>query len=128
MKRLRAACEKAKIELSKHDSAEIRVLQLADGKDFLKRVTREQFEEAAHALFERCKEPINRAMTDSRTSIDEINDVVMVGGSSRIPKLKDILIDYFGEKISINDTMNPDEVVAAGATVLAGVLSGSGGQ
>ena len=67
-------------------------------------------------------------MTDSRTSIDEINDVVMVGGSSRIPKLKDILIDYFGEKISINDTMNPDEVVAAGATVLAGVLSGSGGQ
>lgn len=124
MKRLRAACEKAKIELSNYDNTEIRVLQLAEGKDFLKRVTRKQFEEAAHALFERCKGPINRAMTDSRINLDEINDIVMVGGSSRIPRLKDILKDYFGDMISINDSINPDEVVAAGATVYAGVLSG----
>ena len=97
---------------------------MADGKDFLKRVSRKQFEEGAHALFERCKEPIKRAMIDSRISLDDINDIVMVGGSSRIPKLKDILRDYFGPMIRINDSINPDEVVAAGATVYAGVLSG----
>ena len=101
---------------------------MADGKDFLKRVSRKQFEEGAHVLFERCKKPINRAMIDSRISLDDINDIVMVGGSSRIPKLKDLLKGYFGDCISINDTINPDEVVAAGATVYAGVLSGSGGQ
>lgn len=92
---------------------------MADGKDFLHRITRDEFEELASELFAKCILPVNKAMKDADMAMDEINDVVMVGGSSRMPKLKQILLDEFGEEININDTHNPDEVVALGATFLA---------
>ena len=97
---------------------------MAGGNDFLKHVTREEFEQAADALFKRCIVPVKKAMLDADIPLDEINDIVMVGGSSRIPKLKDILKEYFGDAVKINNDLNPDEVVALGATILAGVLSG----
>ena len=125
---MRDACERAKIELSNAPNVEIRVNQLAGGKDFLKRVTREQFEEWADPLFQRCKVPMQKAMLDAKMPLDEISDVVMVGGSSRIPKLVTILKEYFGEDIQINRDLNPDEVVARGATNLAGILSGRTNQ
>ena len=92
---------------------------MADGKDFLLYITREEFEELASELFAKCILPVRKAMADADMPMDEINDVVMVGGSSRMPKLEQILKEYFGEGITINNDHNPDEVVALGATFLA---------
>lgn len=86
--------------------------------DFLKRVTREEFEQLAAHLFDKCMVPVKSALKEADLPLDEINDIVMVGGSSRMPKLKEILTEYFGDEISINDKKNPDEIVALGATYL----------
>lgn len=119
MQSLRKACEQAKCKLSEHEITEIRLPKLAGGIDFLKRVTREEFEQKAQALFERCIPPIEKALKDSKMAFDDINDVVMVGGSSRIPKLKRDLEAHYGEGINISDREDPDQVVALGATFLA---------
>ena len=119
MQRLRKACEQAKCELSELTNTAIRLPQLAGGNDFLKYVTREEFEQNAQALFERCIPPINKALKDSKMAFDDINDVVMVGGSSRIPKLKRDLEAHYGEGINISNKEDPDQVVALGATFLA---------
>ena len=87
--------------------------------DFLRRVTREEFEQMAEHLFAKCMVPVRSAMKEAEIALDEINDVVMVGGSSRMPRLKVILNEYFGDGININDNKNPDEIVALGATYLA---------
>lgn len=87
--------------------------------DFLRRVTREEFEQMAEHLFAKCMIPVKSAMKEADIPLDEINDIVMVGGSSRMPRLKVILNEYFGEAININDEKNPDEIVALGATYLA---------
>ena len=87
--------------------------------DFLRRVTREEFEQMAEHLFAKCMVPVKSAMKEADIPLDEINDIVMVGGSSRMPRLKVILNEYFGEAININDEKNPDEIVALGATYLA---------
>ena len=92
---------------------------MAGGKDFLKYVTREEFEQLAQPLFARCIPPIQKAMNDAGLAFDDINDIVMVGGSSRIPKLKQDLIEYYGAGVSISDKEDPDQVVALGATFLA---------
>ena len=87
--------------------------------DFLRRVTREEFEQMAEHLFAKCMIPVKSAMKEADIPLDEINDIVMVGGSSRMPRLKVILNEYFGDAININDEKNPDEIVALGATYLA---------
>jgi len=124
--RLKEAAEKAKVELSSSAETEINLpyVTAVDGvpKHLVKKLSRAQFEKLSDNLFTRCLKPCEIALKDANLSISEIDEVILVGGSTRIPKVQEIVETFFGKKA--NRSVNPDEVVAIGASIQGGVLSG----
>ena len=122
LRRLRTACEKAKRVLSSSTQASVELDSLMEGQDLLLTVTRAKFEQLCESLFQQCMGPLDQVLRDSKISKDQIAEVVMVGGSSRIPKVRQLLTDYFGGK-KLSDAVHPDEAVAYGAAVQAHILT-----
>jgi molecular chaperone DnaK len=126
LQRLKEAAEKAKIELSSSSETEINLpyITAVDGvpKHLVKKLNRSKFEQLADSLFERCLKPCEQALKDSGISAANIDEVILVGGSTRIPKVQEIVEKFFGKKA--NRSVNPDEVVAIGAAIQGAVLSG----
>ena len=126
LQRLKDAAEKAKIELSNASSAEINLPYItADSsgpKHLVKTLTKANFENLCDELFKRCLVPCKKAISDSGFKINEIDEVILVGGSTRIPKIQEIVKNFFGKEP--NKGVNPDEVVAVGAAIQGGVLAG----
>ena len=124
--RLKEASEKAKIELSSSTETEINLpyITAVDGvpKHLVKKLTRSHFEKLADDLFSRCLKPCEAALKDAGLSKNDINEVILVGGSTRIPKVQEIVENFFGRKP--HKGVNPDEVVAIGAAIQGGVLTG----
>ena len=125
MQRLKEAAEKAKIELSSSNSTEINLPYItADGgvpKHLVKTLTRSQFEQLAHELIQACLVPCQNAMRDAKLSTSDIDEVILVGGSSRIPAVQELVKNYFGKEPSKG--VNPDEVVALGASIQGAILN-----
>ena len=124
LRRLRTACEKAKRTLSSGNSASIEIDSLYDGIDFFTSISRAKFESLCMPLFNKCIEPVSRVLQDSKVSKSSINDIVLVGGSTRIPKVQELLSAFFNGK-ELSKSINPDEAVAYGASVQAAILSGT---
>ena len=126
MQRLEEAAEKAKIELSSTTSTEINLPYIsAEGgmpKHLVKTLTRSQFEQLAHNLIQACLVPCQNAMRDAKLQTSDIDEVILVGGSSRIPAVQTLVKNYFGKEPSKG--VNPDEVVAVGAAIQGAVLTG----
>jgi molecular chaperone DnaK len=126
LQRLKEASEKAKVELSSSTETEINLpyITAIDGvpKHLVTKLTRAKFEQLADSLFERCLRPCEKALKDAGYSTSNIDEVILVGGSSRIPKVQEIVEKFFGKKP--NRSVNPDEVVAIGAGIQGGVLTG----
>ena len=123
MRRLRTACERAKRTLSSSTNAQIEIDSLFEGVDFNSTITRARFEDINMDYFKKCMEPVEKVMKDAGFSKSQISDIVLVGGSTRIPKIQQMLSEYFGGK-QLCKTINPDEAVAYGATVQSAILSG----
>merc|ERR1711937_628557 len=123
LRRLRTACERAKRTLSASAQANIEIDSLFEGIDFYTSITRARFEELCSDLFKGTLEPVEKAMRDAKMDKSSINDIVLVGGSTRIPKIQKLLQDFFNGK-ELNKSINPDEAVAYGAAVQAAILSG----
>merc|ERR1712166_387555 len=123
LRRLRTACERAKRTLSTSPQAFIEIDALADGKDFSSTITRARFEEMNMDYFKKCMEPVEKVLRDAKISKSGVDKVVLVGGSTRIPKIQEMLSKFFNNKELCKD-INPDEAVAYGATVQAAILSG----
>ena len=129
MQRLKEAAEKAKIELSSTTSTEINLPYIsAEGgvpKHLVKTLTRSQFEQLAHNLIQACLVPCQNAMRDAKLSTSDIDEVILVGGSSRIPAVQTLVKNYFGKEPSKG--VNPDEVVAVGASIQGAILNNEKG-
>ncbi|CAH2094154.1 unnamed protein product [Euphydryas editha] len=123
MRRLRTAAERAKRTLSSSTEANIEIDALYDGIDFFSRVSRARFEELNADLFRVTLQPVEKALKDAKLDKNSINDIVLVGGSTRIPKIQSLLQSFFNGK-KLNLSINPDEAVAYGAAVQAAILSG----
>jgi len=123
LRRLRTACERAKRTLSASAQANIEIDSLFEGIDFYTSITRARFEELCSDLFKGTLEPVEKAMRDAKMDKPSINDLVLVGGSTRIPKIQKLLQDFFNGK-ELNKSINPDEAVAYGAAVQAAILTG----
>merc|ERR1711876_74706 len=123
LRRLRTACERAKRTLSASAQANIEIDSLFEGIDFYTSITRARFEELRSDLFKGTLEPVEKAMRDAKLDKSSIHDVVLVGGSTRIPKIQKLLSDFFNGK-ELNKSINPDEAVAYGAAVQAAILTG----
>eukprot|EP00039_Didymoeca_costata_P018446 m.333486 g.333486 ORF g.333486 m.333486 type:complete len:632 (+) comp17154_c0_seq1:94-1989(+) len=123
VRRLRSACERAKRTLSSVTSTSIDVDSLADGIDFQLKISRAKLEELCADLFTGCLEPVTKVLKDAKMQKSDVDDVVLVGGSTRVPKIQSLLQEYFGGK-ELNKSINPDEAVAYGAAVQASLLSG----
>ena len=123
MMKLKRACERAKRTLSSSSQAFIEIDSLYDGIDFNTQITRAKFEQINMPLFQKCLACVEQVIKDSKVSKSEIDEIVLVGGSTRIPKMQQQLSDYFGGKKLCN-SINPDEAVAYGATIQATLLSG----
>jgi heat shock protein 1/8 len=123
LRRLRTACERAKRTLSSSAQASIEIDSLCDGIDFYTNITRARFEELCMDLFRKCMTPVEQVLKDSKMDKSSIDEIVLVGGSTRIPKLQKMLQEFFNGK-ELNKSINPDEAVAYGATVQAAILSG----
>merc|ERR1712184_138278 len=123
LRRLRTACERAKRTLSASAQANIEIDSLFEGIDFYTSITRARFEELCSDLFKGTLEPVEKAMRDAKMDKSSINDIVLVGGSTRIPKVQKLLQDFFNGK-DLNKSINPDEAVAYGAAVQAAILTG----
>ena len=126
LQRLKEAAEKAKIELSNMNSTEINLpyIMPVDGvpKHLVKTLTRAKFEQLCDDLFERSIEPCRKALQDARLTASDIDEILLVGGSTRIPKVQEIVKNFFGKEP--NKSVNPDEVVSIGASIQGGVLAG----
>lgn len=123
IRRLRTACEKAKRTLSASPIASIEIDAFFQGIDFYTQITRARFEELCSDLFKQCLEPVEQVIRDAKMDKSKINEVILVGGSTRIPKVQQLLSDFFGGK-ELNRSINPDEAVAHGAAVQAAILKG----
>merc|ERR1711892_1096435 len=123
VRRLRTACERAKRTLSASAQANIEIDSLFEGIDFYTSVTRARFEELCSDLFKGTLEPVEKSMRDAKMDKTAINEIVLVGGSTRIPKIQKLLQDFFNGK-ELNKSINPDEAVAYGAAVQAAILTG----
>nr|CAD7256729.1 unnamed protein product [Timema shepardi] len=123
VRRLRTACERAKRTLSSSTEASLEIDALHEGMDFYSKITRARFEELCMDMFRSTLEPVERALTDAKLDKGRIHDVVLVGGSTRIPKIQKMLQEFFCGK-PLNLSINPDEAVAYGAAVQAAILSG----
>jgi len=124
-RRLRTQCEKAKRILSSAHQAPIECETLAEGEDFNTTISRAKFEELCMDLFRKCMPPVENVLKDSGLAKGQIHEVVLVGGSTRIPKIQQMLSDFFNGK-TLNRSINPDEAVAYGAAVQAAILTGEG--
>ena len=124
LRRLRTACERAKRTLSNSTSTKIEVEALFDGIDFELTFTRARFEELCGDLFRGCLDPVEKVLRDAKMDKKDVNEVVLVGGSTRIPKVQKLLSDFFGGK-ELCRSINPDEAVAYGAAVQAAILTGT---
>ncbi|EAL49619.1 heat shock protein70, hsp70A2, putative, partial [Entamoeba histolytica HM-1:IMSS] len=127
VRRLRTACERAKRTLSSASVANIEVDQLYEGIDFYTSITRARFEEINIDLFKSTIGPVSRVLEDAKIDKSSIDEVVLIGGSTRIPKVVEILKEFFNGK-EPNKSINPDEAVAYGAAVQAAILTGTGGK
>merc|ERR1712228_933376 len=123
IRRLRTACERAKRTLSASAQANIEIDSLFEGIDFYTAITRARFEELCSDLFKGTLEPVEKALRDAKLDKSSIDDIVLVGGSTRIPKIQKLLQDFFNGK-ELNKSINPDEAVAYGAAVQSAILSG----
>jgi len=123
VRRLRTACERAKRTLSSSTQASIEIDSLFEGVDFYTTITRARFEELNADLFRGTLEPVEKALRDAKMDKAQVHDIVLVGGSTRIPKVQKLLQDFFNGK-ELNKSINPDEAVAYGAAVQAAILSG----
>merc|ERR1711865_373863 len=127
MQKLRREVEKTKRALSSTHQARIEIEALFDGVDFSETLTRARFEEINNDLFKNTLGPVKQVLEDSGLKKNQIDEIVLVGGSTRIPKVQQLMKDFFGGK-EPSRGINPDEAVAYGAAVQAGILSGEGGQ
>lgn len=127
MRRLRTACERAKRTLSSSSQANVEIDSLFEGTDFYSNITRARFEELCSDLFRSTLLPVEKALRDAKLDKGQIHDIVLVGGSTRIPKVQKLLQDFFNGK-NLNKSINPDEAVAYGAAVQAAILSGDQSQ
>ncbi|UYV85083.1 hypothetical protein LAZ67_X004519 [Cordylochernes scorpioides] len=123
LRRLRTACERAKRTLSSSTQASIEIDSLFEGLDYFSTITRARFEELNADLFRSTLEPVEKSLRDAKLEKDGIDDIVLVGGSTRIPKIQKLLQDFFNGK-DLNKSINPDEAVAYGASVQAAILNG----
>ncbi|XP_063294688.1 heat shock 70 kDa protein-like [Pelobates fuscus] len=123
IRRLRTACERAKRTLSSSTQASIEIDSLYEGIDFYTSITRARFEELCSDLFRGTLEPVEKALRDAKLDKSQMNEIVLVGGSTRIPKVQKLLQDFFNGK-ELNKSINPDEAVAYGAAVQAAILTG----
>uniref|UniRef100_A0A4W6DDR4 Heat shock protein family A (Hsp70) member 2 n=1 Tax=Lates calcarifer TaxID=8187 RepID=A0A4W6DDR4_LATCA len=123
LRRLRTACERAKRTLSSSSQASIEIDSLFEGIDFYTSITRARFEELCSDLFRGTLEPVEKALRDAKMDKAQIHDIVLVGGSTRIPKIQKLLQDFFNGR-ELNKSINPDEAVAYGAAVQAAILTG----
>lgn len=127
LRRLRTACERAKRSLSCYVQTNIELDSLCEGIDFYSTITRARFEELNTDLFRKCLQLVNKCLRDGKMDKNSIDDVVLVGGSSRIPKVQ-LLLQYFFNGKELCKSINPDEAVAYGAAVQATILSGGGNE
>jgi heat shock protein 1/8 len=123
LRRLRTACERAKRALSSAAQTTVEIDSLIDGIDFYTSITRARFEELNADLFRGCLTPLEKVLQDSKLDKASVHEVVLVGGSTRIPKVQQLVSDFFGGK-ELNRSINPDEAVAYGAAVQASILTG----
>jgi heat shock protein 1/8 len=123
LRRLRTACERAKRSLSSSTQTVVEVDSLHEGEDLNVTLTRAKFEQMCDALFRRTVAPLDQLLRDAKMSKSEIHEIVMVGGSTRVPRIRQLVSEYFGGK-KLNDSVNPDEAVAYGAAVQAHILTG----
>ena len=123
LRRLRTACERAKRTLSASAQANIEIDSLFEGIDFYTSITRARFEELCADLFRGTLDPVEKALRDAKMDKSSIDELVLVGGSTRIPKVQKLLTDFFNGR-ELNKSINPDEAVAYGATVQAAILTG----
>mmetsp|Transcript_2083 Transcript_2083/g.4149 ORF Transcript_2083/g.4149 Transcript_2083/m.4149 type:complete len:696 (+) Transcript_2083:114-2201(+) len=124
LRRLRTACERAKRTLSSSTQAHIEIDSLFEGIDFNSTITRARFEDLCMDYFKKCMEPCEKVLRDAKISKNQVDEVVLVGGSTRIPKIQSLLSEFFNGKEPCK-SINPDEAVAYGATVQAAILSGA---
>ncbi|CAI5946529.1 unnamed protein product [Closterium sp. NIES-64] len=127
LRRLRTACERAKRTLSSTAQTTIEIDLLYEGIDFYSTITRARFEELNMDMFQKCMNPVEKCLKDAKMSKAQIHDVVLVGGSTHIPKVQQLLQEYFNGK-ELCKSINPDEAVAYGAAVQAAILSGEGNE
>lgn len=125
MRRLRTQCEKTKRILSASHQSEVFCEALAEGEDFNVNISRAKFEELCMPYFKQCLEPVESVLKDAGIGKGQVHEVVLVGGSTRIPKIQKMLEEFFNNK-QLNKSINPDEAVAYGAAVQAAILSGEG--
>ena len=123
LRRLRTSCERAKRTLSSSSQTSIEIDSLHEGIDFYSTITRARFEELCSDLFRSTLEPVEKALRDAKLDKSKIDEIVLVGGSTRIPKIQKLLSDFFNGK-ELNKSINPDEAVAYGAAVQAAILTG----
>ncbi|XP_054163073.1 heat shock cognate 71 kDa protein [Oppia nitens] len=123
LRRLRTSCERAKRTLSSSTQASIEIDSLFEGIDFYSTITRARFEELNADLFRGTLDPVEKALRDAKLDKAQVHDIVLVGGSTRIPKIQKLLQDFFNGK-ELNKSINPDEAVAYGAAVQAAILNG----
>merc|ERR1712205_129217 len=127
LRRLRSACERAKRTLSSTAQTSIEIDSLFEGVDFYTSITRARFEELCMDLFRKCMDPVEKTLRDAKMDKSQFHEVVLVGGSTRIPKVQQLLSDFFNGK-DLCKSINPDEAVAYGAAVQAAILSGEGNE
>jgi len=127
IRRLRTQCEKAKRILSSATQTTVECEALAEGEDFSIPITRAKFEELCMDLFRQCIAPVENVLKDSEIAKNQVHEIVLVGGSTRIPKVQQMLTDFFNGK-TLNKSINPDEAVAYGAAVQAAILNGQGNE
>jgi L1 cell adhesion molecule like protein len=124
LRRLRTACERAKRTLSSSTTAMVEIDSLIDGIDFNSTLTRARFEDICGSDFRKCMAPVESVLRDAKLSKSQVDEIVLVGGSTRIPKIQNMLSDFFNGK-ELCKNINPDEAVAYGAAVQAAILSGT---
>ena len=123
-RRLRTACERVKRTLSSSTTASLELDSIMEGVDFYTSITRAKFESLCDDLFRSCIKPIDKLLSDAKLDKSKINELVLVGGSTRIPRVQKLLSDYFNGK-ELNKSVNPDEAVAYGASIQAALLTGN---
>ncbi len=125
LKRLNIAAERAKKNLSSSTTTTIEVESLIDGIDYSTTMSRAKFEQLADSFFTKSMEPLSKVLSDAKVSKNDIDEIVLVGGTTRIPKIQDMISNYFNGK-QLNKSLNPDEAVAIGAAIQCAILTGQG--